>query len=197
MAIDVLSLRAIVLQALLLAVAVAIESYVLFRRLRMLDNQFLSPKQSIQYALSINLLSTVLGWFTIFSFFGFESSLSPAWTSGLETALLNFIFFNQFSTQSLSLLVVAGFIAFFANFVVKQMGVWGLRWLLQPEFLLLAKPIDPEPERVSISGIRNLRNESSFENNSLNVTPVLFANAWSHTAILLILLLINLWFSSS
>lgn len=56
---EVLPLRAVVLQCLLLSVTVAIESYVLYRLMRTTDNQRLTPRQSIQYATSINLLSTV------------------------------------------------------------------------------------------------------------------------------------------
>jgi hypothetical protein len=225
---DVLPLRAIVLQCLLLSVSIAIEAYVLYRMLRTADNQPISPKQSIQYAASIDLLSAVLGWFTVFSFFNIGTNLPSGWTRDVETALLNFLFFNQFSNQSLSFLIVGGFITFFASFIVKQVGLWGLRWLLQPEFRPIGKETDIDLDRyrpisegirylgrgdqerrlliqsqsdsgnsnadtdTSMSeGIRDLRKDPRDES-QLNIAAVLFANAWSYSAILAILLILTL-----
>jgi hypothetical protein len=187
MVIDVFPFRAIVLQCLLLTVAIAIEAYVLFRLLRTADDQLFPPKQCIQYAMVMNLLSTVLGWFTVFTFFNLQTSLPFGWARGLETALLDAIFFNQFSTQSLTFLIVAGFITFFASFVVKQVGLWGLRWLLQSEFPQISKESDSEKDKFSIDGIRDLRKEPRED--QLNISAVLFANAWSYSAILAILLI--------
>lgn len=184
---DVLPLRAIILQCLLLMVAVAIEAIVLFKVLRTPDNKPISPKQSVQYATSINLISTVLGWFTIFTFFSVETVLPTGWTQQVETALLNFIFFNQYTSQSLSILILLGFLTFFASFVVKQVSLWGLRWLLQSEFPQIADT--PEPEKERTQSIRDLRKEPRDEN-QLNIKAVLFANASSYTAILLILLIL-------
>lgn len=189
---DVLPLRAIVLQCLLLSVSIAIESSVLFRLLKTSDNQPISPQQSLQYAASIDLLSTVLGWFTVFSFFNFATSLPSGWTRDLETALLNFVFFNQFSNQSLSFLILGGFITFFASFIVKQVGLWGLRWLLQSEFPQISREtdIDLDRDKSMSEGIRDLRKDPRGTS-SLNISPVLFANAWSYSAILAILLILT------
>lgn len=165
----------------------------LYRLLRTNSTQHISPKQSIQYAASIDLLSTVLGWFAVFSFFNLGTSLPSDWTRDLETALLNFLFFNQFSDQSLSFLIVGGFITFFASFVVKQVGLWGLRWLLQPEFAPIGKEtdIDLDREKSIPEGIRDLRKEPG-DQSPLNISAVLFANAWSYSAILVILLILAL-----
>jgi hypothetical protein len=187
MVIDVFPFRAIVLQCLLLTVAIAVEAYVLFRMLRTADDQPFPPKQCIQYAMVMNLLSTVLGWFTVFTFFNLQTSLPFDWARGLETALLDAIFFNQFSTQSLTFLIVAGFITFFASFFVKQVGLWGLRWLLQSEFPQISKESDSEKDKFSIDGIRDLRKDPRED--QLNISAVLFANAWSYSAILAILLI--------
>lgn len=192
---DVLPLRAIVLQCLLLLVSIAIEAVVLFRLLKTGDNQPISPRQSIQYAASIDLLSTVLGWFTIFSFFNLEASLPSEWTRNVETDLLNFLFFNQFSDQSLSFLIVGGFITFFASFVIKQVGLWGLRWVLQPDFPQIAVrevdiDLDLDKDRSIPNGIRDLRKEPRDES-QFNISAVLFANAWSYSAILAILLILT------
>ena len=186
---DVLPLRAIVLQCLLLSVSIAIEAVVLFRLLKLPDRQSISPKQSVQYAASIDLLSTVLGWFAIFSFLNLGTELPLGWTREIETALLNFLFFNQFSNQSISFLIVGGFLTFFASFVVKQVGLWGLRWLLQSEFPQIAK--EEESDNRSLpSGIRDFRQDPRDES-QLNIGAVLFANAWSYSAILAILLILS------
>jgi hypothetical protein len=210
---DVLPLRAIVLQCLLLLVAIAIEAMVLARLLKTSDNQTITPRQSVQFAASINLLSTVLGWFTVFALLKMEANFPTGIARNLEEPLLNFIFFNRFTRQSISILIVLGFITFFASFVVKQVGLWGLRWLLQFEFPQVVKEPEPEQktgwnytrwsapfleeseseqERTSIVGIRDLRKEPRG-NNRFNVSAVLFANAWSYSAILMILLIVNLY----
>ncbi|NJO78266.1 MAG: hypothetical protein HC827_06865 [Cyanobacteria bacterium RM1_2_2] len=189
---DVLPLRAIGLQCLLLLVSIATEAVVLFRLLKTADNKQISPKQSIQYAASIDLLSTVLGWFTIFSFFNLTTGLPSGWTRDLETALLNFLFFNQFSNQSLSFLIVGGFLTFFASFVVKQVGLWGLRWFLHPDFPQIVKDNDLDKDKASLEGIRDLRKNPRDESQRNDIAAVLFANAWSYSAILAILLILTL-----
>jgi hypothetical protein len=190
---DVIPLRAVVLQCLLLTVAIVIEAMVLYRLLKTPENQPFSPKQCVQYSASINLLSTVLGWFTIFTFFGLGNSLPADWTRSLETALLNFILFNQFSNQSLSFLIVLGFLTFFASFTVEQVGLWGLRWLLQSEFPQLSRESETERERTTSVVMRDLRKDPRNDN-QLNISAVLIANAWSYSAVLFILLIFNLDF---
>jgi hypothetical protein len=189
---DVLPLRAIVLQCLLLSVSIAIEAVVLFRLLKTPDNKPISPKQSIEYAASIDMLSTVLGWFTVFSFFNLATGLPTDWTRSVETALLNFLFFNQFSNQSLSFLIVGGFITFFASFIVKQVGLWGLRWLLHPDFPQIVKENDLDKDKSIPEGIRDLRKNPRDETQRNDIAAVLFANAWSYSAILAILLILTL-----
>lgn len=185
---EILPLRAIVLQCLLLLVAVAVEASIFFRMLRTPNNQPIPPKQSVQYALSLNLLSTVLGWFTIFTFFELTAVLPTQLTGAVETALLNFLFFNRYTNQSLSILILLGFLTFFASFLVKQVGLWALRWLLQSEFPQIAEATEPEKEKAPT--IRDLRKDPRREG-QLNISAVLFANAWSYSAILVILLLLT------
>lgn len=189
---DVLPLRAIVLQCLLLVVSIAIEATVLFRLLRTENNRpSLTPKQSIQYATSVDFLSAVLGWFMIFSFFNWSAYLPPGWVRNIEVPLFNLLFFNQYSNQSLSFLIVGGFFTFFASFLVKQVGLWGLQWLLRAEFPRVLPETALDSDKASIVGIRDLRRDSS-DANQLNISAVLFANAWSYSAILVILLLLAL-----
>lgn len=190
---DVLPLRAIVLQCLLLTLVIAIESQVLFQNLKTPDRQPITPRQSIQYAATMNLLSTVLGWFTIFSFFGLQSSLPFSWVQSVETALLNFIFFNRLSSQSLSFLIVLAFITFFISFAIKLLCLWGLRWVLQSEYPQAASDLEPDPERDRLAavGIRDLRKHPR-DDGQYNIRTVLTANAFGYTAILAVLLLLAL-----
>jgi hypothetical protein len=192
---NVLPFRAIVLQSLLLLVVIAIESAVLFRQMKTQGRQQITPKQSVQYAASMNLLSTVLGWFTIFAVFDLENLLPADWTQATQTAVLNFILFNRLSDQSLSFLIVLAFITFFASFAIKQVTLWGLKWLLQSEFPQVAPDIDTDPERAKLVAvaIRDLRTDPRNDNN-LNISTVLIANAWSYSAILIILLILSLQF---
>jgi hypothetical protein len=190
---DVLPLRAIVLQCLLLTLAIAIESRVLFQNLKTPDRQQITPRQSIQYAATMNLLSTLLGWFAIFSFFGLQSTLPFSWIQPVEIALLNFIFFNQLSSQSLSFLIVLAFVTFFISFAVKQLCLWGLRWVLQSEYPQAAAGLEPDSsrDRLATTGIRDLR-KNPRDDSQYNIKTVLTANAFSYTAILAVLLVLSL-----
>jgi len=192
---NVLPFRAIVLQCLLLTVAIAIESTLLGRA--EFNRQSLTPRQSIQYATTINLLSTVLGWFTLFALFDLEALLPVDWTQALQTGVLNFIFFTQLSNESLSFMIVLAFITFFVSFAVKLVTLWGLKWLVQSEFpqALLESEVDPEERKLNAIGLRNLRKYPRQPSSSyVDITTVLIANAWSYTAILMILLILSLQF---
>lgn len=212
---DVYPFRAIILQCLLLIVSVAIEAVIFQQRLSTPDDQPLSPKQSVQYAASLNLLSAVLGWFTVFTFFELTEMLPADWVLDLESALLNFIFFNRYSTQSLSVLIVIGFITFFASFLVKQVGLWGLQWLLQleiadpppegantdqerssaPVFTIWtrmfasAKDISADRDKAQTASIRDFRKDPQAGNQP-DIWTVLLANAYSNSASLVILLIL-------
>jgi len=191
---NVLPFRAIVLQCLLLTVAIAIESTILARTAP--NRQSLTPRQSIQYAATMNLLSTVLGWFTLFALFDLEELLPFDQTQDLQMAVLNFMFFNRLSSESLSLLIMLAFITFFASFVVKLVMLWGLKWLVQSEFPQAAfeSTSDLDQAKLSRTGLRDPRKTSRSGNSYLNISTVLIANAWSYTAILAILLILTLQF---
>jgi hypothetical protein len=186
------------LQALLLTMAIAIESIVLLRQMNRSNRPQVTPRQSIQYAASMNLLSTVLGWLTLFSLFDLEDLLPPDWTRGAQTAVLNFILFNRVSDETLSFLIVLAFITFFASFAVKQAALWGLRWLLQSEFPQSVPDLSPDPERDRLAavGIRDLR-KNPRDSSALNLGTVLIANAWSYAAVSAVLLILSWQFNFS
>ncbi|WP_416676155.1 filament integrity protein FraC [Egbenema bharatensis] len=200
----VLPLRAIAFQALFLLIAIAIEATVLRRTLATEKKEFISPKQSIHYAGTINLLCTVVGWLGFFLFFTIAYTLPSAWTARVEANLVNFIFFDQWTNETATSLIVIGLIMFFASYGVKQAGLNGLRSTLQAGIDNKEKEqADPgesgesviqevkSPRRWARSGAIRVRGK---ETSALQTMPpqakaVFYANAWSFSAILAILML--------
>lgn len=202
---SVLPLRAIAFQILFLLVAIAVEASV-FHRLLKTD-----PKQSILYASSINLFCTVLGWIVFFLIFNAEE-VSSGSTSQFEIDMMNFIFFDRWSRQTATSLILICFVTFFASFGAKELGLISLQWLLkagikQEEKKEEKKEKKKETEEESTEDlteqkpslrtpvIRVLRRSSRLgqpqvgEKTPSQLRAVLFANAWSYSAILAILLL--------
>ncbi|HEY9698377.1 MAG TPA: filament integrity protein FraC [Trichocoleus sp.] len=169
-------LRAIALQILFLLLSIAIEAVILHRKLKV------SPQQSVQFATSINLLSTVLGWLVLFSVLTIPFGLPPSWSLNLDVALLNFVLFNQLSSSTASTLIFLGFITFFASFLVKQLGLLFLKWLLQPT--LNFRPLSqPNPVKYVMRDPR-----TKIQGDALpQAAAILEANAWSYSAIVLVL----------
>lgn len=177
----VLPLRAIAFQSLLLLVAIVLEALILRQRLR------LGYRPSMQYAATLNLLATSLGWLT---FLGFE----PLLPEPLRTQIMSYVLFNRFYTnewvENLPIvLVFAGIAAFFATLWIK---IKGLEWLLKA---LGVMPVEePESEKILSRKERYdlaRRGRQAKGGTSVRTLAVLEANALSFTAILLLLLLRN------
>lgn len=197
---NILPLRAIAFQSLFLMMAIAIEATVLFRQLNPAAERNnsalmrLSPKQSIQYAATANLLSVVVGWSVFFLFFGVTKALPP----DVKISLMNFIFFDQWSGETATLLIMVCFLTFFGSFAVKQLGLVGLQRLLndKKESTASTAPlVAPEMPALNspahTSAIRDLRREPHEANPQIGT--LLLANAWSYSAILVSLLIIRLF----
>lgn len=176
-----LPLRTVALQALFLLIAIAIEATVLHRQLR------LSPREGVQYAATINLFSTVLGWVTVFTLLDTGIGQQFNFGLGIQVALLNFILFNQLTPQSASSVVLLAFITFLASFVVKQFGLVLLKWVLDPKLAEVAPSPDPEERSVMRDPRKLIRQEASPQ-----VFAVLVANALSYSAIGAVLMLLLL-----
>lgn len=188
----VLPLRAVIYQSLFLLMAIAIEAWVLSRLLKT------DPRQSIQYATTINLLCTIVGWLCFFLFYTFTSALPAEATSRFDINLIDFIFFDRWSSATATSLIFISFVMFFASFAIKQAGLSGLKRLLTagaPESKKPASeetaaepPAKPTPQRTAIRA-----RGRSFASESQTMQPqaraVLFANAWSFSAILAVLIL--------
>lgn len=198
---NILPLRTVLYQGLFLLIAIAIESAVLYR---LLDPKP-TPKQSVQYGISINLLCTVVGWLFFFIFFSLASAMPSTWTSRFETNLIRFIFFDQWTSETATTLIFISFLMFFASFAIKQAGLTGLKWLLQePEAKKDDKKSDeaaidppiktnPSPRSRVIQDVRSaaLQEKAPTERSSKRAQAgaLLSANAWSFSAILALLIL--------
>ncbi len=138
----VLPLRAIAFQSLLLMVAIALEALVLRQRLR------LGYQTSMQYAATLNLLATSLGWLL---FLTLDSLLPP----DLHTQIISYVLFNRFYVNYWVdkipvLVVMAGIIAFFATFWIKLQGLNLLLLLPKAKVSLkVARSATPWPGRDS------------------------------------------------
>jgi hypothetical protein len=148
-----------------------------------------SRRTCIQYAAIVNLLAALLGWVGFFIIFNYLSPL-------LKGQIVSYIFFNRlfnYQQESVSgLIVMAGFIIFFAAFVIKLKAIDFLQIFLQPP------PTNPPPvtESQVVSPRQQRKSQSHrrlFAIHQNKEMAVLVANACSHTAILLILFLYNLY----
>lgn len=178
----ILPLRAIAVQSMLLMVAIVLEAMVLRQQLR------LGYRTSMQYAATLNLLATSLGWV---AFLAIEAVLPLA----LRSQIISYVLFNRFYTNTWYevLPVVVVVVAIAAFFVTYWIKLQGLLWLLQ---LLGQKPVDDIPEAIEDN--RRQRYERARraqlegrQGNSPRALAMLQANAASFTAVLVLLLLIN------
>lgn len=171
---DVLPLRAVLFQFLFLLVAIAIEAIVFYRLLA------LEHKTCVQYATTINLLSTCLGWIIFFN-------VQPFLPQDLQAQLVSYIFFERFFYNPWfgsipPVLVVLSFGIFMGTFLIKLKGLDLLELLLEKT---PRKDKDPELKAGRFRGRQN--QAIGFQANS-RAYAVLVANACSFTAILFLLI---------
>jgi len=169
----ILPLRAIVFQILLTTVAIAIESFVLHRRLK------LSPKTSLEYVVSLNFLTLFAGWYLFFVFF-------DTFPEGLQSDLIQLILFNEYSNQSVLFLLVAAVLTFFITLAMKLKG-WQILEYVRNEVLF------PEPLE---SNVQFIKTANFFNPASVRVMTIMQAHAFSHSAIL-VLLAFNLFLTQT
>lgn len=167
----VLPLRALLSQMLILWLAIAIESW-FFQQL--LD---LKPRISVEYAATINLFSTCIGWLLFFAWFPF-SSLEE------RELLIRFIFLGQWNPISLALIVLSLVI-----FFVSLLGKWQALALL---YFLQYGPQQKRPISIQVPKATTLlRGRVKFPQVSRQVGAILIAHTCSHFIILLVLYLEN------
>lgn len=170
---EVLPLRAVVFQSLFLLIAIAIEALIFYRTLD------LDYKASMQSAISVNLLSTFIGWLC---FFIGQPFLPLEW----RVQLISFIFFEHFYADPFLLNVAPVLVTFtlgmfLGTFIIKLKGL---------EFLDLLLERNQTPTSAIEEKHIRFRNKQSqlvgFRTNS-RMYAVLVANAASFSAILLLL----------
>lgn len=174
----ILPVQTVIFQILFLLIAIALEGYILHRKLQ------LSRQNSIEYAISINLLSTIVGWLIFF----FIQPLLPA---PLRLQLISYVFFNSFHQNQLTSLnaaiVLIGIISFFVAFFVKMLGLYFLEWLITfPQ-----KTQNNQYKKTIKMRLKTRKSPSKvFSNqNTSKATVILVANALSHSVLLGLLLL--------
>lgn len=175
----VLPLKMIVFQTALLIVAIAVEAVVLRREL------ILMPRTSIQYATTINFLSTLVGWLLFFSF----HSLAPA---AVRRELMNCIFFDRWQQEFIPWFFLAAVLTFFVSFFVKLGGLTGLKYFLGEQETLLEVTEEPPQKRLLYQRRGQAVEDTTPPKTSILIrdgNAVLQANAASYTMISLILLI--------
>jgi hypothetical protein len=182
-------LRAIAFQSMLLLVAIALEAIVLRQHLR------LGYQTSVQYAATINLLTTSLGWI---AFLSLEALLPWA----LRQQIISYVLFNRFDPTNPWMdalpvvIVVAAIIAFFTTYWFKLQGLSLLVRLLGRETVpKMTVRVEESPRYNSTrrpvawsSSARKQQPETSSRGASYTLA-VLQANALSFTVIVILLLL--------
>ncbi|MBO3458747.1 filament integrity protein fraC [Aetokthonos hydrillicola Thurmond2011] len=164
----VFPLGVILFDFLFLLVAIAIEAYILQRRLNF------DRRTSSFYAIAINVFSSVIGWIIFF----FVEPMLPV---RFKAELVDYIFFNQlrYANHIQSIIVLTAFIIFFATFLVKYI-------LMKVMLISLSDPSKNKPQTEIIKRRNSRRNNKFKWQNSNLVTSLLIANSLSYTVIVII-----------
>ena len=180
----VLPIEMILFQFIFLLVAIALEARVLHRKLR------IGRKTSVEYAMSMNLLAAGIGWS---SFFAFQNFLPQT----LKTQLLSYIFFDRpigaLPTEWNSAIVSIGVVIFFATFIIKLIGLQ----LLEVALENTSSQVTPASKEFrKRPGLINRHDRVIARQQPNPALAVLLANAYSYSAILLLLVLRFLQFNA-
>ena len=176
----VLPLQTILFQLLFLLVAIALEARVLYRRLR------ITRKASIKYATSINLLATVIGWLVFFILVT-QNNLLPLY---LKDQIVSYIFFDRFLTPlpaNFYLILIATVVVMFVcGFVIKLKGLQLLEALLETS---TAKRSSLSSDKQSKDTFQARLERAIVRTDPNQAATIFLANAYSYSAIFLILVL--------
>ncbi|HAZ45341.1 MAG TPA: hypothetical protein DDW76_18445 [Cyanobacteria bacterium UBA11369] len=181
----VLPLRAIVFQMLFLSLAIAIEALVFQKQWK------LSRKASIEYSLGLNLFSTCLGWLV---FFAVQSFLSP----NLKKQIITFVFFNNIvENAAVPIGLVYGEVALIVFLAFVFILIAELVFL--DVWRNLVKEAPPAEKQQESGRYRPTLTSSLYKRYydsakaRITSSTILVANAYSGTAILLMLFLTNMF----
>ncbi|NEQ81234.1 MAG: hypothetical protein F6K26_13595 [Moorea sp. SIO2I5] len=170
-------LQTVVFQTLFLLVVIAVEGIVLQRGLK------LNRKTSMQQAASINLLSTIVGWWCFFA-------LHDQLPTEFQGQMISYIFFDHFSEDKpdnfYALIAISVIAIFFISFIIKLAGLRLLKIFLELAEDKATGSKSASDEEKSLSFRRSGQRGSGGENRAM---VVLIANSCSYSAILLLLFL--------
>ncbi|MDH6099935.1 filament integrity protein fraC [Anabaenopsis sp. FSS-46] len=167
----ILPLGAVLFGFLFLLTAIPIEAYVLNQRLKF------DKKTSTFYAISINLLSSTIGWVIFFL-------LEPVLPINLKSELISYIFFNTFRSEaSQGVLIFTAFTIFFFTFFMKFFLLRFLILSLKEDLInIYTKTPDNSRLKWRVTSIARLQNTNL-------VTSILIANSLSYSVITIIIFL--------
>lgn len=176
----VLPLQTILFQFLFLLVAIALEARVLNRRLR------ISRKTSIEYAISVNMLAVVTGWLVFFILVTQKNLLPP----DIRDQIISYIFFDRFLTPLQGnwylILIATTIVIFFCAFVIKLKGLQLLEALLEKS--TAKKPL-LSTDKKSSNTLQARIEQAIIRTDPNQAATIFLANAYSHSAIFLLLFL--------
>ncbi len=175
-----LPFKVISTQALLLLFIIAIESVVLRRRLKF------SPRKSVEYSMSLNLLSLVVGWLVFFSGLALLGN-SPS-ANEVETDLINLLFLNGQLPNTFLWIVITGFITFFVTVFIEISGFVQLEQL-RGEHKQIEMRYGQRKPRFPM-GYR--REAMSGQPETKPAYAILIANATSYSLMLIVLITLQL-----
>ena len=170
----VLPLRTFALQGFFLFVAIAIEAFVLHNRLG------ISKRGGVRYSLTLNLISTVVGWMLFFT-------VEPFLSDAFQLNIMNYVFFNetyQLGSSLSSLVVIGVFLIYAITFFIESQAMnlllrmWGT-----PQQPLKYDSSERKQNRM-------VRYKSSWTAR-LRSSTLLRANALSYGAIALLLFVLR------
>ena len=173
-------LKVISTQALLLLFVIAIESVVLRQRLKF------SPRKSVEFATSLNLLSLVVGWLLFFT--GLAVLENGPYLEAVERSLIDLFFLNGRLPNAFTWIVLAGFGTFVIAVIIEMVGFIQLEQLRgeRKEIEVLygnRKPRFPMGYR---------REKASERSEAKPMGTILVANATSYSLMLIVLLAMQL-----
>ncbi|MDX2096892.1 MAG: hypothetical protein SFW36_03880 [Leptolyngbyaceae cyanobacterium bins.59] len=173
-----LSLRTYLFQFLFIFVTIAIEAFVIHRGLRV------TRRVSLEYAISLNLFSTVIGWMI---FFQLESLIPPQ----LKVQLVSYMVSDEFLPEvqeagSNTFLILTAFLTFLITFVVELRGLDLLDFIREGKKPELSE--EPTMDARTRRRLAWMRIQVKAPRNQTRASTILLANACSYSVISLVLL---------
>ncbi|MEO0406989.1 MAG: filament integrity protein FraC [Cyanobacteria bacterium P01_A01_bin.135] len=182
MAAYLLPFKVISVQALLLMFVIAIEAVVLRRRLRY------SPRKSVEFAMTLNLLSLVVGWLVFFT----GLALLRGGSAGqVERLLIRILFSTGRAPNAFTWVVLAGFGTFVVTVLIEIVGFVQLQ-IFREEREQVDERYKQRRPRFAMAYQRGKDDRGDNEPETKPLTTILIANAASYSLMLVVLFALQL-----